>query len=200
MIREWRDEVRRERKKAKGEQAEEMIRRQWEEKLPETKAAMEKGEPMISFGWSGGYVHYPMSQLPPPSPQFQKGYYENLMRIAGICANHKVKLFFIFQPDLGYHRQHRLLSPEEEEAFAISTRVFSKDWHNTVKALYPVGIGAMQKAAADSGVPFYDFSLILLNAQRNGFGDTVHLNGYGNAYVADRIADIFKPLLTDRNI
>lgn len=193
-IRDWRDEIRKKRK-SEIPVKEETIRSEWEAKLSETKKAAEEGEPMISFGWSGGYVHYPLSQLPPPSTKFRQGYYENLVRMARIANEKHIPLFFIFQPDLGYHKLHRPLSPEEEEAFKISTRVFSKDWFETVKALYATGIQTMEEAASSGGIPFYDFSLILLDAKQNGFGDTVHLNAFGNEVVAKEMCKILQALL-----
>ncbi|GEM_PF-3413638 len=194
-IREWRDDRKRKRREKEGLDIGKKLEDEWIRKLPETKEATEKGEPMISFGWSGGYVHYPLSQLPPPSPMFKQGYCDNLIRMAQIAKRRGIPIILIFQPDLGYHKLNRPLSVEEEEAFEISTRVFSKDWFETVKKLYPLGVDTMRKAAEAVGVPFYDFSLALLDAPVNGFGDTVHLNGFGNAYVAKKMTPLLQPII-----
>jgi len=198
-IREWKDEKRRNRR-GNPEETVAPVEDVWSQNIKDSKELSGKpGERWIKVGWSGGAVFYPMSQLKEPTNDFAGHYYTNLVRMAKTAERKNIPITFIFQPDLGYLKLKRALNLEEAEAYKISTTWFSEDWFHTVEKIYPVGIDTMSRAAADENIPFYDYSLVLLDAKQNGFGDTVHLNAYGNQVVAGKMLEMLKPIVEETN-
>lgn len=192
-IREWKKAWRNGMKKTQEKAAEEPSPEEGiKQDAQKTAPPQEEKEVRIHFGWQGGHADYPLSSLPPPNADFIPLYRKNLERIAKCLAERKVNALFIFQPDLGYKMAHGGLTKEEEETFAQSVRVFSKDWHTTAQLLYPITIETMRQVAGEWHIPFYDFSLAFNDTSEPAFADTVHLNAYGNREIGGRVAEIIR--------